>query len=131
MPSTAQELRAAAQEFGRIQNFPRVIGVIDCKISFFIRSKIITNTICYDFVDWRYEAQLYLNNACFIFLSTGNHVVIKAPRVEEGLYINRQRFHSLNIQVVCDATKIISYSARYSGIYHNEGVVMYICCLYF
>ena len=47
---------------------------------------------------------------------TGTHVAIKGPSVDEGLYVNRKRFYSLNVQVICNADRVItSYCARYPG----------------
>ena len=52
-------------------------------------------------------------------LFTGTHVAIKGPTQDEELYYNRKRFHSLNVQAVCNAAGlIISYSARFPGCYH-------------
>ncbi|KAK3872119.1 hypothetical protein Pcinc_022787 [Petrolisthes cinctipes] len=50
----------------------------------------------------------------------GTHVAIKAPSIDEAIYINRKRFHSLNVQVVCDGNGlIINYSARFPGSTHD------------
>ena len=50
------------------------------------------------------------------FFCTGSHIPIKAPAVDEGLYVNRKGFHSLNIQVVCNADGlIISYCVKFPG----------------
>lgn len=46
----------------------------------------------------------------------GTHIPIKAPVEDENLYVNRKRFHSLNVQVVCNAANLItSYCARFPG----------------
>ncbi|KAG0723619.1 putative nuclease HARBI1 [Chionoecetes opilio] len=45
------------------------------------------------------------------------HVAIKGPSVER-IYVNRKRYHSMNVQVVCDAAKlIISFCARFPGVF--------------
>ena len=50
----------------------------------------------------------------------GSHIPIKAPSRDEEIYINRKRFHSLNIQVVSDANrKILSYNVNYPGSTHD------------
>ncbi|KAG0712129.1 putative nuclease HARBI1 [Chionoecetes opilio] len=44
----------------------------------------------------------------------GTHVAIKGPSVDENIYVNRKRYHSMNVQVMCDAAKlIISFCARF------------------
>lgn len=54
---------------------------------------------------------------CYVILA-GTHVAIKAPSVDEAIYINRKRYHSLNVQAVCDAHGLIlNYSARFPGKY--------------
>ncbi|XP_050707668.1 putative nuclease HARBI1 [Eriocheir sinensis] len=53
----------------------------------------------------------------------GTHVAIKAPSVDEALYFNRKRYHSLNIQLVCDADGVIlSYCSRFPGSTHDAFV---------
>lgn len=50
----------------------------------------------------------------------GTHIPIKAPTVNEGIYVNRKGFHSLNVQAVCDSNqKIISYTANFPGSTHD------------
>ncbi|KAG0717178.1 putative nuclease HARBI1 [Chionoecetes opilio] len=44
------------------------------------------------------------------------HIAIKAPSIDEHLYVNRKRYHSLNVQVVCNARGLItSFCARFPG----------------
>ncbi|KAG0713381.1 putative nuclease HARBI1 [Chionoecetes opilio] len=82
MPSTAQDLSVSAQTFRRMQNFPRVIGALDC-----------------------------------------THFAIKGQSVDENIYVNRKRYHSMNVQVVCDAAKlIISFCARFPGVFTSREV---------
>lgn len=50
----------------------------------------------------------------------GTHIPIKAPSAEEPIYVNRKNFHSLNVQVVCNASHLVlNYSARYPGSTHD------------
>jgi hypothetical protein len=49
----------------------------------------------------------------------GSHIPIKAPTEDEEIYVNRKKFHSINIQVVCDAQRvIINYDVKYPGSTH-------------
>ncbi|KAG0710936.1 putative nuclease HARBI1 [Chionoecetes opilio] len=49
------------------------------------------------------------------------HFAIKGPSVDENIYVNRKRYHSMNVQVVCDAAKlIISFCARFPGSTHDS-----------
>uniref|UniRef100_A0A0P4WBW8 Putative nuclease HARBI1 n=1 Tax=Scylla olivacea TaxID=85551 RepID=A0A0P4WBW8_SCYOL len=44
------------------------------------------------------------------------HIAIKTPDVDEALYFNHKRYHSLNIQLVSDANGVIlSYCSRFPG----------------
>ncbi|XP_042889388.1 putative nuclease HARBI1 [Penaeus japonicus] len=48
------------------------------------------------------------------------HVSIKAPVIDEHLYVNRKRYHSLNVQVVCNADGLITnYNPKYPGSTHD------------
>ncbi|XP_018025936.1 putative nuclease HARBI1, partial [Hyalella azteca] len=50
----------------------------------------------------------------------GTHVPIKAPTDDEAIFVNRKKFHSLNIQVVCDAHRmIINYVVKFPGSTHD------------
>ncbi|KAG0710250.1 putative nuclease HARBI1 [Chionoecetes opilio] len=50
--------------------------------------------------------------------TTGTHIAIKAPSIDEHLYVNRKRYHSLNVQVVCNARGLItSFCARFPGMF--------------
>lgn len=50
----------------------------------------------------------------------GSHIAILKPREEEYNFINRKGFHSLNVQLICDADlKIISVNANYPGSTHD------------
>lgn len=51
----------------------------------------------------------------------GTHIPIKAPIENEHIYVNRKGFHSLNLQVVCNAEQIItSFSVKYPGSTHDS-----------
>ncbi|XP_050687164.1 putative nuclease HARBI1 [Eriocheir sinensis] len=44
------------------------------------------------------------------------HIPIKAPIENEHIYVNRKSFHSLNVQVICNAEMLItSFSVKYPG----------------
>ncbi|KAG0725395.1 putative nuclease HARBI1 [Chionoecetes opilio] len=54
------------------------------------------------------------------------HFAIKGPSVDENIYVNRKRYHSMNVQVVCDAAKlIISFCARFPGVFTSGGALQY------
>ncbi|XP_035246713.1 putative nuclease HARBI1 isoform X2 [Anguilla anguilla] len=43
-------------------------------------------------------------------------IPIKAPSVNEGHYLNRKSFHSINVQIICDASHLISnVEAKWPG----------------
>ncbi|XP_047740639.1 putative nuclease HARBI1 [Hyalella azteca] len=49
-----------------------------------------------------------------------SHIPIKAPTEDEEIYVNRKKFHSINIQVVCDAQRvIINHDVKYPGSTHD------------
>ncbi|XP_060947077.1 putative nuclease HARBI1 [Limanda limanda] len=53
----------------------------------------------------------------------GTHIPIKAPSVNEGDYVNRKSFHSINVQVVCDARNIITQvEAKWPGSVHDARI---------
>lgn len=44
------------------------------------------------------------------------HIPIKAPSEDEHIYLNRKHFHSLNVQIICDAKQLIlNYCCKYPG----------------
>ncbi|KAK3859062.1 hypothetical protein Pcinc_034785 [Petrolisthes cinctipes] len=54
----------------------------------------------------------------------GTHVRIVAPRVDEHLYVNRKRYHSINVQVVSDAKyRILDIVARWPGSVHDARIL--------
>ena len=53
----------------------------------------------------------------------GTHVSIVTPIENEHLYINRKRYHSLNVQIICDEElKITNVNARFPGSTHDSFV---------
>ncbi|XP_041423619.1 putative nuclease HARBI1 [Xenopus laevis] len=49
------------------------------------------------------------------------HIALIPPSDKERLYYNRKGFHSVNVQVVCDAhTKILDVVAKYPGSSHDS-----------
>lgn len=53
----------------------------------------------------------------------GTHVRIVAPREHEAEYVNRKRFHSINVQVVFDATyRILDIVAKWPGSVNDARV---------
>ncbi|KAL1268525.1 hypothetical protein QQF64_033888 [Cirrhinus molitorella] len=54
----------------------------------------------------------------------GTHVRIQAPSQNEYLFVNRKGFHSINVQVVCDANmKLIDVVARWYGSAHDARIL--------
>ncbi|MBN3299083.1 HARB1 nuclease, partial [Amia calva] len=53
----------------------------------------------------------------------GTHIPITAPSVNEGDYVNRKSFHSINVQIICDAAHIISnMEAKWPGSVHDSQI---------
>lgn len=53
----------------------------------------------------------------------GTHVRIQAPHVHEEAYVNRHRYHSINVQVVVDASsRIRNVVARWPGSTHDSRI---------
>ncbi|KAK3849766.1 hypothetical protein Pcinc_003442 [Petrolisthes cinctipes] len=54
----------------------------------------------------------------------GTHVRITAPKEFEAEYVNRKRYHSINVQVVFDATyRILDIVARWPGSVHDARIL--------
>ncbi|XP_069483827.1 putative nuclease HARBI1 [Ambystoma mexicanum] len=52
------------------------------------------------------------------------HVELVVPHAMEVVYRNRKQYHSINVQMVCDASKIITHCcARYPGSTHDSLVL--------
>lgn len=50
----------------------------------------------------------------------GTHVAILCPAVDEHLYFNRKRYHSKNVQIICDRSlRILNVNANYPGATHD------------
>ncbi|XP_026060567.1 putative nuclease HARBI1 [Carassius auratus] len=53
----------------------------------------------------------------------GTHIPIKAPSINEGDYVNRKSIHSINVQVICEATQIITnVEAKWPGSVHDARI---------
>uniref|UniRef100_A0AAX7U936 DDE Tnp4 domain-containing protein n=1 Tax=Astatotilapia calliptera TaxID=8154 RepID=A0AAX7U936_ASTCA len=53
----------------------------------------------------------------------GTHIPIIAPSVNEGDYVNRKSFHSINVQIICDAANIITnVEAKWPGSVHDSQI---------
>ncbi|XP_028317285.1 putative nuclease HARBI1 [Gouania willdenowi] len=53
----------------------------------------------------------------------GTHVHIKSPAVSEGDYINRKSTHSINVQIACDASQIITnVDTKWPGSIHESKI---------
>ncbi|KAK0152980.1 putative nuclease HARBI1 [Merluccius polli] len=47
-----------------------------------------------------------------------------APSDEEDGFVNRKNFHSINTQVICDATQVTDLVARWPGSTHDSFILM-------
>ena len=57
-------------------------------------------------------------------LIDGTHVPLIAPKDEEYLYVNRRKFHSINVQAVCDANGVyLDVVAKYPGQNHDSYIL--------
>ncbi|XP_049890939.1 putative nuclease HARBI1 [Epinephelus moara] len=53
----------------------------------------------------------------------GTQIPITAPAENEGDYVNRKSFHSINVQIICDATHIITnVEAKWPGSVHDSRI---------
>ncbi|XP_045104728.1 putative nuclease HARBI1 [Portunus trituberculatus] len=54
----------------------------------------------------------------------GTHVRIVAPKDDEYAYVNRKRYHSINVQIVFDATyKILDIVTKWPGSVHDAHIL--------
>ena len=54
----------------------------------------------------------------------GTHIQIQAPSDHEYLYVNRKGYHSINVQIACDASyRIINLVARWPGSTHDARIL--------
>ncbi|KAL6469110.1 hypothetical protein MHYP_G00226340 [Metynnis hypsauchen] len=52
------------------------------------------------------------------------HIAIKAPSEEEFAYVNRKHFHSINVQIICDAKMCLTnVAARWPGSTHDSYIL--------
>uniref|UniRef100_UPI0037E7A495 putative nuclease HARBI1 n=1 Tax=Semicossyphus pulcher TaxID=241346 RepID=UPI0037E7A495 len=53
----------------------------------------------------------------------GTHIPIRAPSENEGDYVNRKSIHSINVQIICDASHLITnVEAKWPGSVHDSRV---------
>ncbi|XP_030253201.1 putative nuclease HARBI1 [Sparus aurata] len=53
----------------------------------------------------------------------GTQIPITAPKENEGDYVNRKSFHSINVQIICDAAYIITnVEAKWPGSVHDSQI---------
>ncbi|XP_058490332.1 putative nuclease HARBI1 [Solea solea] len=53
----------------------------------------------------------------------GTQIPITAPTQNEGDYVNRKSFHSINVQIICDATSLITnVEAKWPGSVHDSRI---------
>ncbi|XP_028419108.1 putative nuclease HARBI1 [Dendronephthya gigantea] len=51
------------------------------------------------------------------------HIRIQAPHLNENYYVNRKRYHSINVQAICDDRgKFINLVARWPGSVHDSHI---------
>ena len=54
----------------------------------------------------------------------GTHIPLIAPTEDEYSYVNRRKFHSINVQAVCDANAIfLDVVARFPGQHHDSYIL--------
>lgn len=72
----------------------------------------------------RFENQFQLPGVLSIV--DGTHVAISAMSKEvEHAYVNRKGFHSINVQIACDARMVITnINARYPGSTHDSYIFL-------
>jgi len=51
------------------------------------------------------------------------HIAIRAPSDHEFAYVNRKHFHSINVQVICDAQMCLTNVARWPGSTHDSFIL--------
>ena len=57
-------------------------------------------------------------------LIDGTHISIRAPIEEPDAYINRKKFHSINLQVICDENMVfIDMLTGWPGSVHDSRVL--------
>ena len=54
----------------------------------------------------------------------GTHIPIIAPKVDEYTYVNRKKFHSINIQTICDHNLVfLDVVAKWPGAAHDSFIL--------
>lgn len=60
---------------------------------------------------------------CVVGAVDGTHIRIQGPCVHEEVYVNRHLYHSINVQVVVDAScRIRNVVARWPGSTHDSRI---------
>lgn len=82
----------------------------------------------FDFAEQRMRAiQVAFEQGGFpgvVGLIDGTHISIRAPIEEPDAYINRKKFHSLNVQVICDENMVfIDILAGWPGSVHDSRIL--------
>uniref|UniRef100_A0A3Q3E7K5 DDE Tnp4 domain-containing protein n=1 Tax=Labrus bergylta TaxID=56723 RepID=A0A3Q3E7K5_9LABR len=54
------------------------------------------------------------------------HIAIKGPSNKEFNYVNRKGFHSINVQIICDATLLLLNVNSSVGVRHQETAPEYV-----
>lgn len=61
---------------------------------------------------------------CVVGLIDGTHISIRAPMEEPEAYINRKKFHSINVQIICDENMVFTNVwAGWPGSAHDSRVL--------
>lgn len=85
-----------------------------------------------EFIKFPYDDQTEVKTAFHAIAGMPNtigaidctHVRIKAPSAASIQYINRKNFHSINVQVICDAEcRILNVVARWPGGNHDSFIL--------
>lgn len=49
------------------------------------------------------------------------HIAVRAPSINESAFVNRKHFHSINVQIICDANMLFTnVVARWPGSTHDS-----------
>ncbi|KAJ8346447.1 hypothetical protein SKAU_G00278480 [Synaphobranchus kaupii] len=52
------------------------------------------------------------------------HIALRAPSVDEHAYVNRKNFHSLNVQIICDARmQLLNVCSKWPGSTHDSFIL--------
>ena len=66
-----------------------------------------------------------------IWIIDCTHVAILPPVEDEHIYFSRKRFHSKNVQLICDSNlRIINVNANFGGSTHLYGEILQCLDIY-